>query len=149
MAKLRPLGNNFGVKKSFASEDGAHYRHWKQDLAPAVKHAEFLRHKVNEAPTAGNASGWFHAGCIPFSVLLDWLHKNNVTMEQWARNEGGNGKATVHNFKTDPGVKSRFLRYFLSRDYAKMHSMHVTTKRESTMHVVPASIRRQAVDLNL
>lgn len=149
MARLRPLGKNGDITRSFASEDGAHYRHSKQELDGAIKHVEHLRHKVNEAPRSGNKGGWAHAGSIPFTVLVDWLNKNGYTIDQWARNEGGDGNATVHNYKTDRGVKAQFLRYFLSRDYAKLHNMHVTTKRESVVHTIPAGIKRQAVELNL
>ncbi len=147
MAALRPLGRNFDIVKSFASESGAHYRHYRQEMDPVIKHVEYLSQKVNEAPSRGNTGGWEYAGSIPFTILLDWLNEHGYRMDQWARNEGGNGKATVHNYKTDPGVKSLFLRYFLSRDFAKLHTQHVTTKKQSSM--VPASIIRQSVELNL
>ena len=149
MAKFRPLPSKTDVRKSFATEDGTHYRHYKQDLAPAVKHARYLADKVNEAPKSGNKGGWGYVGSIPMVVLVDWLTKHGYTFDQWARNDGGNGNAHVGNYKSDPGVKAQFLRYFLSRDYAKLHAQHITTKKESTVHQVPASIQRQAVDIKL
>ncbi len=149
MAKFRPLAQRLDIRKSFASEDGTHYRHFKQDLDPAIRHVEQMRHKMNDAPKTANKSGWQHVGSIPMTVLVDWLTKNGYTMDQWARNDGGQPYSNVNTYKHDNGVKSQFLRYFLDRDFSRLHNQHVTTKKERASVTVPDGIRRQAVELNL
>lgn len=144
MATLRPLGQKLDITKSFAHEDGANYRHWRQDFDPIIKRVEHLRHKVNEAPRSGNKSGMYYRGSIPMSLLLDWLNSNGYRFDEWARNDGGQN-GTLDDYRTDPGVKSKFLRYFYSREFAKLHTQHTTTKKAFSS--VPGSIKRQAVDL--
>ena len=149
MAKRRPLGQRLDITKTFASEDGVHYRHYSQELDPAIQRVEFLRHKVNEAPRIGNRSGWHHVGSVPMTVLQDWLKRNGYTIDQWARNDGGEPRANVHNYKTDNGVKSQFLRFFLDRDFSRLHNQHVTTKSARPTVEVPAGIRRQAAEVDI
>ena len=149
MAKFRPLAQRLDIRKTFASEDGVHYRHFSQELDPAIRHVQHLRHKVNDAPRSGNKSGWQHIGSIPMTVLQDWLTKNSYTMDQWARNDGGLPYSNVNTYKQDNGVKSQFLRFFLDRDFSKLHNEHVTTKRERSSVQVPAGIKRQAADIDL
>lgn len=149
MAKFRPLQQNMDVRKTFATEDGTHYRHWKQDFDPAIRHVEHLRHKVNQAPKVGNRSGWSHVGSIPITLLQDWLTRNGYTMDQWARNEGGHPYSNVNTYKHDNGVKSQFLKFFLDRDFSKLHNQHVTTKNERSSVQVPAGLKRQAADIEL
>jgi hypothetical protein len=129
------------VSKTFSSEDGAHYRGHHQNIGPIIKHVEFLNQKVNGAPKAGNPNEWEHVASIPMSMLIDWLTKNNYAIDQWARNDGGNPYISVDNYHRDPGVKSQFLRHFLSRDFSKLHHRHVTSKAESSQIMVPTSYR--------
>lgn len=124
------------VRKSFASEDGAHYRHYRQDISPTIRHVERMR-------KGKHAMGWKHVGSIPITMLTDWLKSRGYTMDQWARNDGGDRKVDPKG----PGVKDQFMRYFLSRDFAKLHNTHVTTKSESSVFSVPKSIERRSVDL--
>ena len=142
MSKLRPLGNNLGLQKSFGSEDGVHYRHYKQDFGPAMEHRKYLDEKVNGAPKSGNKNGWRHHGVVPTALVLDWLSKNGYTIDQWARNDGGRPDANPDNYHKDPGIKSQFMRYFFTREFSKLHNHHITTKRESTSHAVPAGFKK-------
>ena len=116
--------------RGFASEDGSHYRTERQDLGPAIRRAELIR----EAQ-AHHGTGQFdrrYIGSIPVTMLTDWLKKRGYTMDQWARNEGGTrcpfGADPLQHCLHDNGVKSEFLRHFLSRDYAKLHTQHTTTR---------------------
>ena len=119
------IGQNLDVAKMFLAEDGKHYRGQRQDIAPIIDRVTDLR---NGAITSKikNPNEWRHVGSIPMTVLLDWLTKNRYTMDQWARNEDRS--------------KDKFLRYFMSRDFSKLHNNHITTKRESSQIVVPEFI---------
>lgn len=114
----------------------------KQELSHAIKHVSRIRQLHDLATRASNPNGWMHIGSIPEVVLIDWLNKHNYTMDMFARNDGGeynrDGDPQFH--LKDSGVKSEFLRYFLSREFSKLHNQHVTTKRETSRIVVPANI---------
>jgi hypothetical protein len=133
--ELPPPGG--GVRKLLVETGSGFFRRLHQEGSPIVRHVEQLRHKVNEAPTSGNPNGWQHAGSIPMVMLVGWLKENGYTMHQWAVNEGGQAKCSVRNYHTDPGVKAQFLRFFFSRDYAKLHNQHVTTRVGSRQFAVP------------
>ena len=113
--------------RRFFSQDGRHFRRETQEIGPAIKRVEEIRHLHDQATRASNPNEWRHKGSIPMSVLIEWLTKNGFTIDQWARNDGGiPGKRYPHSRS---GVKDKFLAYFLSRDFSKLHNEHVTTKR--------------------
>ena len=56
-------------------------------------------------------------------VLVDWLKDNHYRADQFARNEDR--------------CKEKFMAYYMSRDFAKLHNRHVTTRQESNRIVVP------------
>ena len=128
--------------RGFIFEDGRAIRHERQELAPTIKRVERFRRLQGRSPNE-----WRHVGSIPMTVLIDWLTKTGHTIDQWARNDGGTpcppGADPVQHIQRDPGVKSQFLRHFLSRDFSKLHNVHVTTKRESSAIVVPEYLRRR------
>ena len=139
MATFRPVGTSLDIQQVFASEDGKHYRGYRQDLDPVIRKVEHLRQKVNEAPRSENPNQWKHVGSIPMTVLVDWLMKNKFTIDQFARNDGGIKGKTYP--ESTSGVKDKFLKYFLSREFSKLHNSHITTKRESSQFVVPSTLR--------
>ena len=145
MAYNRKLTKALGdYTRGFVSEDGKHYRTERQELSHAMKHVQNIRDKHATATRASNPNQWRHIGSIPEVVLDDWLNKHGYTRWHFTTNQGGDP------YNKDPyadnGVRSRFLRYFLSRDFSKLHNMHVTTKRESSQILMPgdpnADIRR-------
>lgn len=85
-----------------------------------------------------------YVGSVPPSILIKWLEDHNYTMDQWARNDGG----SPYDKRVDgPGVYDKFLKFFLTRDFAKLHTQHSTTRKEASLFTVPAGVKRQAVDL--
>lgn len=125
--------------RGFQSEDGKHYRTESQNLDPAMRRVQHFRHMYDAATKASNPNEWRHLGSIPFTVIIDWLNANNYTIDQWARNDGGIPGKRYPESKS--GVKDKFLAYFMSRDFAKLHNMHVTTKRESSQIWVPPRVK--------
>ena len=109
--------------RSFSTEGGANYRVESQNLNGAIKHVEKIRHMHEHATKASNPNEWRHLGSIPIVVITDWLTRNKYTFDQFARDEDN--------------CKKKFLKYFMSRDFSKLHNGHVTTKRESSQIVVP------------
>ena len=137
--------------RTFSTEDGEHYRTERQELGPAIRRAKLIQESQ-----AHHGTGKYdrrYIGSVPQVVLTDWLKNNGYTADQWARNEGGRqcpaGEDPVNHCIHDNGVKSQFLRYFLSRDFAKLHTQHVTTKRESSQIVVPNYIGKRDGTNNL
>jgi len=122
MAINKYIGQSLDIQKRFASEDGKHYRGYRQDLDPVIKRVEEMRQGRIDSKIK-NPNEWRHIGSIPMTMLVDWLAKNRYTMDQWARNEDR--------------AKDKFLRHFMSRDYSKLHNNHITTKKESSQIVVP------------
>ena len=116
------IGQSLDVAKMFVSEDGKHYRGHRQDIQPIMDRVEELR-KGAITSKVRNPNEWRHVGSIPMTVLLDWLAKNRYSYDQWARN--------------DDKARDKFLKYFMSRDFSKLHNNHITTKRESSQIVVP------------
>lgn len=78
-----------GMRKTFSSEDGAHYRGYEQPVEPIKEHIKQLDDSVNSAPASGNPNGWRYAGSIPMVLLMDWLKVSGTPIDVWARNEGG------------------------------------------------------------
>lgn len=130
--------------RGFRTEDGEHYRTERQNLAPAMKRVQEIRHLHDQATRSSNPNEWQHVGSIPMTVLIDWLTANRFTMDQWARNDGSvPGKQYP---ESRSGVKDKFLAYFLSRDFSKLHNRHTTTRRESSQFVVPNYIGSSSRD---
>lgn len=125
-------------------EDGQVVRHERQELAPTIRRVERFR-QLADSRRSPNPNEWRHLGSIPMTVLIEWLGKTGHTMDQWARNDGGTpcpfGADPQQHLARDPGVKSQFLRYFLSRDFSKLHNAHVTTRPERKQIVVPRGSR--------
>lgn len=137
--------------RSFITQDGKHYRREHQNIDLSIQRVERFRAIEDLATKQSNPNEWTHIGTIPKVVLTAWLNKNNYTPHQWAINEGGTrcplGNDPIDHQMRDPGVKSQFLRYFLSRDFSKLHNMHVTTKRKSSQIVVPDNIGGRNEDI--
>jgi hypothetical protein len=122
VAKFRPIYKKGEVSKSFASEDGRHYRHFRQDIDPIIERVQHNRDIAKNSTKFSNPNGWQHKGTVPMTVLLDWLQKHGYTFDEFARAD----RNDVY------GPKHKFLKYFTSRDFSKLHNEHVTTKRESS-----------------
>ena len=103
------------------------------DLDPHIKRVRYLRDIASYATRESNPNGWRHVGTVPIPIITDWCRANNYTFGQWARNEDKS--------------KEKFMKYFLSRDFSKLHNEHSTTKRESSMVSVPKDIESNAWDL--
>lgn len=119
--------------RSFSHEDGADYRVEHQELGPAISRSQLIREA--QAVNGTGKHDRRYVGSIPVTLLQGWLNKHGYRMDEFARNEGGNP------YKTDPhqggGVKDKFLKYFLSRDFAKLHTQHTTTRAENSRIIVP------------
>ena len=115
---LKDYGNTV---TGFKSEDGKHYRTTHSDFSDVVEHVKNMNEQVNGASRATNRQGYKHIGTIPLPILEQWLFERNYTMHEFAINAGG------EKGKTDPygggGVKDKFLKYFLSSDFNKLHNM--------------------------
>ena len=116
--------------RGFQTEDGAHYRTERQELGPAIRRAKLI-----QEAQAHKGTGEFdrrYIGSVPMVVLTDWLKARGYTMDQWARNDGGTrcpfGADPINHAMHDGGIKSEFLRYFLSRDFSKLHTHHTTSR---------------------
>ena len=137
--KFKPTKRAGDFLRTFSSEDGKHFRGERQDLEPAIKRTAMIREM--EAARGTGQYDRRYIGSVPFVVITDWITKRGYTMHQWSINEGGSpcpiGGDPMEHIKTDGGIKSQFLRYFLSRDFSKLHTAHTTTRRESSQIVVP------------
>lgn len=126
MAGERVLAKTADTVKSFLTVDGKHYRKFSVNMQPVMDRVAYLNEKVNGATRAENRQGYQYLGSIPKTMLVDWLNKHGYTMHDFAVNAGG------QKGKTDPrgsGVKDKFMRYFMSRDFAKLHTQHLSVKR--------------------
>lgn len=83
-------------------------RAFTQRIDPVMEHAAQMKELVNEAPKVGNRSNWHYRGSIPMSMLMSWLQANRYTFDQWARN--------------DDNSKKKFLKWFMQRDFSKLHT---------------------------
>jgi hypothetical protein len=135
MADILPVKSVGDYRRGMAIESGKNYRVQSQDLGPAIRRVQSIREGQEQSTRASNPNEWRHKASIPVTVLVDWLKKNNFDMHQWAVNEGGiPGRSYPYSRS---GVKDKFLAYFLSRDFSKLHNEHITTKRETQQFVVP------------
>ena len=129
MATVKKLTRAVGdYARGFGSEDGKHYRMERQDLGPAIARTAEIRHLQENAKP--NPMGRRYVGSVPATVLMTWLKERGFTMHDWAINAGG--ESNIHGdpkfYQIDKGVKSQFMRYFLSREFSKLHVEHSTTR---------------------
>lgn len=131
--------------RGFVSHHGQHFRKEVQEIGPAMKRVKEIAELQSYATSATNPSGWNYIGSVPQTILVDWLNAHGYTMDQWARNDGGSrcpvGADPVAHATLDGGVRSKFLRYFLSRDFSKLHTQHTTTRQESNRIAVPSNYK--------
>ena len=112
--------------RALAFEGGNVYRHHHQDMAPMLEQIRELQtHQTKET----NPSERTYIGSVPVVLLVDWLNKRGYTKDQYARNENG--------------IATAFKKYFLSREFSKLHTQHTTTRRESNRIVVPTYIGKK------
>jgi len=123
MASKRRTGGAGDYSRSFSVEDGKFYRGFHQDLGPAIKRVEMIRDAQRLRTRADNPTDRQYIGSVPVVVLLDWLKAHGYTYDQFARREGN--------------IRDEFKRYYLSREFSKLHTQHTTTRRESSRIVVP------------
>ena len=126
MAKERSLGGWGGTRKSFISEDGKHYRKYSTNMDPIMDRVAYLNEKVNGASRVTNKQGYHYMGSVPITFITDWLNKHGYTFHDFAINAGGEKGRTDPN---GPGVKDKFMKYFMSRDFSKLHTHHVSSKQ--------------------
>jgi len=100
--------------RSFTHESGVDYRHQTQELQPAMDRVARIRQAQELQTPKVNPTGRQFIGSVPVVVLTDWLKSKGYTMEQFARREGT--------------VRQEFMKYFLSRDFSKLHTQHSTTR---------------------
>jgi hypothetical protein len=140
MAKELKTRGSGDFARSFITDGKTHVRREFQELGPAMKRTKLIQ-EAEAASVGKNPTDRHYIGSIPMVVLTDWLRERNYNMHDWAINAGGTqcpvGADPVAHATLDGGVKSEFLRYFLSRDFSKLHTHHVTTKRETRQFVVP------------
>ncbi len=130
MARKRRTGGAGDYVRSFATEDGEHYRVHHQELGPAMKRVEQIKQAQDAAKgKVYNPTDRTYIGSVPVTVLTDWLQAHGYTIDQFARREGT--------------IRQDFMKYFLSRDFSKLHTQHTTTRRESGRIVVPDYIGRE------
>ena len=140
MAIKRTTAHHGDFARTFASEDGRHYRGYHQDMGAVQKHVERIRHMHEYRDPHKDTMFDRHVGSVSPAVLMGWLKQHNYTLQQWAVNAGGD---PYRKFKGGPGVYDKFLTYDLSREFSKLHNDHVTTKRESSQIYIPEHIRRK------
>ena len=133
MADRRYVKGAGDYLRTFSSEDGAHYRVESQDLTPAIRRVQEIRDLQATATRASNPNEWRHVGSVPITVVVDWCQRNGYTFDQFARDEDN--------------AKKKFLAYFKTREFSKLHNEHITTKRKSSVVSVPNSIASKAMDL--
>jgi hypothetical protein len=129
MGSKRVTGGAGDYLRSFSTEDGNHYRGFHQNFDPAIRRVEMIREARARLTKANNPYDRQYIGSVPVTLILDWCAKNGFTYDQFARREGD--------------IRQRFMRYYLSRDFSKLHTQHTTTRRESSRIVVPNYIGRK------
>lgn len=132
--KHQPLANHGDYGVTYNIEDGKAYIGQHQDMKGLEKHATKMRHAMESGHWNPNSITGQYVGSISPAVLVSWLRKHNYTMNDFAVNAGGNRlnrNPDPFAYKRDPGVRSQFLRYYLSRDFSKLHTHHTTTRPEN------------------
>ena len=132
--KKRVVAHQGDFARTFSTEDGQGFRGLHQDIDPVIKHVQKIRDMHQYRDPRKDSIADRHVGSVPGAVLEAWLKKNGHTMHEWAINAGGD---PYIKRKGGPGVYDKFLSYFLSRDFSKLHNDHVTTRPETSQFVVP------------
>ena len=120
---------------TYSEEDGNQVIGHHMEMDPHIKHVKMMRDIRDQSTRMSNPNEWALEARVPIPILTSWLRANGFTLDQWARNEGGTKGKSYPESKN--GVKDMFLRFFLSRDYSKLHNTHLTTKQASSQIVVP------------
>ena len=119
---IRRIGD---IETALVVQDGKHYRHMRQELQPAIDRTREMTEYVNEVPRRNNRYDREYIGSLPATVLMDWMTKNKVRPDQYARNEGG--------------VMDKFRKEFLqNRDFAKFRA---STYKKTRGILLPRSLR--------
>ena len=121
--KHRPLSVSPGYAVTYSTEGDKVYTGTHQDIEPVIKHVQKVRDMHQYATKQSNPNEWRHVGSVPIVIIVDWCKNNGYDFSQWARNEDG--------------AKDKFLKYFMSREFSKLHNQHVTTKKESSQIWMP------------
>jgi len=106
--------------RSFSHESGKDYRVETQDLQPAMDRVQRIRH-AQEIAKPG-VMGRQYIGSVPVVVLTDWLKRHKYTLDQFARREGT--------------IRQEFMRYFLSREFSKLHTQHSTSRIGTSNRII-------------
>lgn len=111
MSDHRVLQQEGGVTKTFVTEDGKHFRCHTQDVTPVIDRVK----RISEAQAESSSIGRKHEylGSIPAVMLDAWLKKH------------GYERSDIY---LNPEVRPRLMAWFLSRDFAKLHNQHITTR---------------------
>ena len=125
MAKPRLTKAVGDYVRGFATEGGENYRVEKQELGPAITRDQAIV-EAQAAHGTGMADRRF-VGSVPMTVITDWCKKHGHTVDEWARNDGGIPGMMYPETKS--GVKDKFMKYFLSREFSKLHTQHVTSHK--------------------
>ena len=97
----------------FEGDKLVNYRGFRQDISPIIDRVSSIAEAVNSRG-AHEKKDWRYVGSIPMSMLVDWCAKNRYSYNDWATNRDG--------------AKDKFKKWFLTRNHAKLHTEHVTTK---------------------
>jgi hypothetical protein len=109
--------NEGGARRSLLAQYNSsgkleHFRHYREDLDPAVKRTKDLAEQ-NASPGASKNFGY--EGSVPRIVIHDWLTKRNKTWHQYA---------------TDGDLRKEFLSWFrTSRDMTKFQAKTYRERR--------------------
>ena len=122
--------------RGFKPEDGAHYRTEHQELGPAIRRSQLIQEAELRNGTGDNDRRY--VGSVPMVVVTDWLNKNGFTWEEYGRNEGGIPGMLYPESKH--GVADKFMAYFMTREFSKLHTQHITTRKASSRIIVPNNI---------
>ena len=122
--------------RRFKTEDGVHYRMEHQDLDPAMRRVKLIQEA--EARRGTGITDRRYVGSVPMTLIIDWCRKHGYTIDQWARNDGGIPGMMYP--ESTSGVKDKFMKYFLTREFSKLHTQHSTTRKASSRIIVPNPI---------
>lgn len=89
-----------------------HFRHFREDLEPAIQRTKDLAEQTTHS---GKGRNFGYEGSVPRIVIHDWLKENGKTWHQYA---------------TDGDVRKAFLKWFRSsRDMTKFQAKTYQERR--------------------